>query len=339
MKKLPIGQQSFSFIRENDYLYVDKTKYIHDIINENKIVFLSRPRRFGKSLLVNTMEELFKANKKIFEGLYVYDKWDFREKYPVIKLDLSKVKSVNPEILEKRLTNLVLGIADEFSLNLINADSQGMFDELIIKIYNLFNKRVVVLVDEYDAPLNDNLENLEVFHANRRILQDFYSILKANDDYLQFIFLIGVSKIGNVSIFSKLNNPRDITLSNDFSTICGYTYEELEFYFHDYIDLIAKEKSISYGEAISKINYWYDGYSWDGENKVYNPFSTMSMLQDKKFKGYWFKTGTTTFLMNRLKNENTLSPFIRPIHRDERSLTSFEVETTNMVHFYFKQGT
>ncbi|MDR3291411.1 MAG: AAA family ATPase [Methanobrevibacter sp.] len=338
MKKLPLGIQTFSQIIEEDYLYVDKTKYLYEIVKKGKSYFLSRPRRFGKSLIVSTLKEIFKGNKKLFEGLYIYDKWNWNEKYPVIHLDLSKVINKNVELLEARLIKVIEGIALSFSINLNNIDSQGMLDELITKLYDSFNQKVVILIDEYDTPLIDNMEDNEVFDTNREFLNSFYKVLKSNDEYLKFIFLTGVSKFSNVSIFSGLNSPRDISLSKDFVTICGYTQNELEKYFKDYIKLIANEESITYDEALNDIKCWYDGYSWNGKDNVYNPYSTLSMFLDEEFGSYWFQTGTTTFLMEKLKKNNNLIPIINPNPHNKIDLMNFEIGNTDMIPLLFQTG-
>ncbi|MDR0912017.1 MAG: ATP-binding protein [Methanobrevibacter sp.] len=338
MKTLPVGTQTFSIIRENDYLYVDKTKYILQMIKDGRINFLSRPRRFGKSLLVSTLEELYKGNKKLFEGLYIYDKWNWDETYPVIKLDLSKVKNINSIELEKRLKEIIYNAGQKYSIELNNETSQGMFDSLILELYQKFNKRVVILIDEYDTPLNDNLEDIEIFKDNRRALQELYGLLKSNDEYIQFIFITGVSKIASTSIFSKLNSPSDLTLDDEFAIICGYTEDELENYLHEHIEYLAKLKSCSYKHMKNKIIEWYDGYSWDGKQKLFNPYSVMSMLKTKKFREYWFSTGTTTFLMSKIKEENILPKILKPIPQNESELSEFEVENTNMIALLFQTG-
>ncbi|MCL2115697.1 MAG: ATP-binding protein [Methanobrevibacter sp.] len=337
MKTLPVGTQTFSIIRENDYLYVDKTKYILKMINDGRINFLSRPRRFGKSLLVSTIEELYKGSEKLFEGLDIHKKRNWNEKYPVIKLDLSGVKNVSSTELEYRLIEIIYNIGKDFGVELKSKTSQGMFDSLILQVYRLFNKRIVVLIDEYDAPLNDNLENLKVFENNRDILQSLYTLLKTRDEYLQFIFITGVSKIGSTSIFSKLNSPSDLTLVKDYSKICGYTHKEVEKYLHLHIESVAKKENVAYDEMMDKINYWYDGYSWDGQTRLFNPYSIMSMLKDKDFTEYWFSTGTTTFLMNRIKENNDLKPILKPTLQYKEDLLNFDINN-NIIALLFQTG-
>jgi len=337
MKTLPIGTQTFSIIRENDYLYVDKTRYILKMINDGRINFLSRPRRFGKSLLISTIEELYKGNEKLFKGLYIHKKWNWNEAYPVIKLDLSAVKTVTSNDLEERLMEIIYNIGRDFGVELNSKSSQGMFDSLILELYRLYNKRIVVLIDEYDAPLSDNLENPKVFEENREILQSLYALLKTRDEYLQFIFITGVSKIGSTSLFSKLNSPSDLTLVKDYGNICGYTHEEVEVYLHEHIEAVAKEEKVSYDEMMTKINHWYDGYSWDGKTRLFNPYSIMSMLKDKDFSEYWFRTGTTTFLMNKIKEGNDLYSILEPTLQYKDDLLNFDIGNS-IIALLFQTG-
>ncbi|KZX11952.1 ATP-binding protein [Methanobrevibacter filiformis] len=336
MRRLSLGRQDFKTIRENDYIYVDKTKQIHEMINSSDINFLSRPRRFGKSLLLNTLKELFKGNKSLFKGLYIYDKWDWDMKYPVIHLDLS-VNSSSPEKLESALTWSLNSIAKDFDITLSAPDLQSKFKELIIKISKTQNQKVVILIDEYDNPIIDNIKDLKLAENNREVLHDFYRALKTMDGYIRFIFLTGVSKFVNVSIFSALNNPTDMTLDKRFATICGYTQEELEGYFSEYISKLAEELSFSYDEILDKIKYWYDGYSWDGESSVYNPQSTMVAFNHLKFNDYWFKTGTPGFLIDFMKLYDA-KPILEPVITDESSFDSFDIENISEIGLLFQTG-
>ncbi|KZX11802.1 ATP-binding protein [Methanobrevibacter filiformis] len=336
MQILPLGTQDFRTIRENNYIYVDKTKYLHEMITSGRIYFLSRPRRFGKSLLLNTLKELFKGNKQLFEGLHIYDKWDWNVKYPVIHLDLS-VDSGSSEKLESSLIWSLDSISQDFDIILSAPDLQSRFKELIIKLNKTYNQKVVVLVDEYDIPIIDNINNLKLAESNREILQNFYRALKTMDEYIRFIFITGVSKFANVSIFSALNNPTDITLDNKFATICGYTQEELEEYFSEYISKLAEELSLSYDDVLEKIKYWYDGYSWDGGNSVYNPQSTMTAFNRLNFNNYWFKTGTPRFLIDFMKLYD-IKHILEPVITDESSFDSFDIEDISEIGLLFQTG-
>jgi len=303
-KQIRLGKQTFKFLIENNYLYVDKTKEIYELINNESTVFLSRPRRFGKSLLVSTLEELFKGNKELFKGLYIYDKWDWNKKYNVISLDMSDMDNRSTEKLEIDLNNTIETIAKTNKIKLNKEISvRKKFSNLIKELYDSNSKEVIVLVDEYDAPILDNIDNKELADTNRKMLQSFYQTLKNKDEFLKFVFITGISKFIHTSIFSKLNNPTDITLLDNYSTICGITHKELDDYCNEHIYLFADKNNMGYGEALSMINYWYDGYSFDGEKKVFNPFSTLSALKNGKLSKYWFFTGTPHFLVNILRDK------------------------------------
>ncbi|GAA5819156.1 MAG: AAA family ATPase [Methanobrevibacter sp. CfCl-M3] len=302
LKRICVGTQTFEFLMENNYLYVDKTKEIHDLIHNEKIVFLSRPRRFGKSLLVSTLKSLFSGNKELFKGLYIHDHYDWNKSYPVIHLDMSKVSNKTNELLELTLASYINEFAKDFGIELdekLPADYN--FPVLIKKAYNKTGEKVVILVDEYDAPILDNINNKDLSDANHRTLQSFYLGLKNSDEYIDFIFITGISKFIHTSIFSKLNNPSDITLLSDYSTICGITQDELIENYQNYLHTFAEKNNMDYNEAMEEFNRWYDGYSFDGEKKVFNPFSTLSALKNGKLSKYWFSTGTPHFLVDILK--------------------------------------
>jgi hypothetical protein len=302
-KKIMLGKQTFEFLIENNFLYVDKTKDIYNLIKNESTVFLSRPRRFGKSLLVSTLKNIFLGNEKLFENFYIYDHWNWDKSYPVIHLDMSQISNETNELLKLTLSDYINMFAKDYDIKLNeNLPADYNFHVLIKELYEDTGKKVVVLVDEYDAPILDNITNQNLADANRKTLQSFYQALKTSDNYIEFIFITGISKFIHTSIFSKLNNPTDITLSEEYSTICGITHDELKDYCDEHIQCFAVKNNITYDEALSKINYWYDGYSFDGEKRVFNPFSTLSALKKGKLSHYWFSTGTPHFLVDVLKN-------------------------------------
>jgi hypothetical protein len=224
LRNLPVGIQSFEDIRSNDYVYVDKTEQIHRVVTTGKIYFLSRPRRFGKSLTVSTLGELFKGNKQLFEGLYIYDKWDWTKQYPVIRIDWSAIGCETPEMIERSLSVKLKRIASAYSINLISEYASDHLEELIVSLHSLTGEKVVVLVDEYDAPIIGAIgKSKDEINAIRTALSKVYKILKATDDHLKFIFLTGISKFAGLSVFSALNNPKDITIDRRYSTLCGIT--------------------------------------------------------------------------------------------------------------------
>lgn len=299
MKKLPIGIQEFSKLRNEQFVYVDKTRQIYNLLQRHQYFFLSRPRRFGKSLLLNTIKEIFLGNKKLFEGLWIYDKINW-EPLPVIKISFANI-DYNSLGLEKAIDTMLLGIADAQNIRLTAPTYSLKWDELIKRAAN--GKKVVVLIDEYDKPIIDYLDDLPTAEKNRDILKNFYSVIKDADSFIRFFFVTGVSKFSKVSIFSDLNSLDDITLDDDYATILGWTHNEVENNFGDEIDAIAEKHPNAYANIRSLMKEWYDGYSWDGKSFVYNPVSLMNFLSKKTFNNYWFTTGTPTFLMKIIKSE------------------------------------
>ena len=288
MKKIPLGIQNFREIVEDDYVYVDKTQYIYELINGYKYYFLSRPRRFGKSLLLDVIGEVFKGSKELFKGLSIYNSDYAFEKFPVIRIDMSGVSAKTPDDLETSIIfNLLASMQKE------GGDYRGhipsdLLRSYILFLYEKYDKKIVVLIDEYDKPILDHLDNPQLADSNRKILKDFYGVIKSLDAYLRFTFLTGVSKFVKTSIFSELNNLFDITLNEKYANICGITPDDLVSYFKNHIDkLIERRFFIDFKEAIYKISAWYDGYSWDGATRVINPFSLLSFIAQERFSAYW----------------------------------------------------
>ncbi|MDR0911831.1 MAG: AAA family ATPase, partial [Methanobrevibacter sp.] len=339
MKRLPKGMADFINIRENDYIYVDKTEYIYNMVAPGEKYFLSRPRRFGKSLLISTLEQLFEGNKKLFEDLYIYDKWDWNETYPVIHLDFGSRGRDSPEILTESLMYFLDKTAKKYGVEIdgINILSDK-FETLIEEIAKKTNKKLVILVDEYDKAIIDNLSNLDVAEANRKILSEFYEVMKSMEKYIHFIFITGVSKFSKTSIFSKLNNLTDLTLDPEYSALCGYTQVDLEYHFYEHIQILANRLNYTYEKAMELIKLWYNGYSWDGETKVYNPYSTLILLSQKYFSNNWFTTGTPTFLIDLLKENNDLEPIIKPIKVGKKAFEEFEPLEIKQLPLLFQTG-
>ena len=260
MKRLPIGITTLQSIKKDNCYYVDKTHFVKKLVDNGKYFFLSRPRRFGKSLFVDTLKQAFLGNKQLFEGLYLEKNWDWSVKYPVIHIDFGggfvKDQQDLKEWIIRQLKHhkLIYNLEIEETNNI-----RFMFNDLILNLYNTFKNPVVVLVDEYDKPILDNIENTEKAIEIRDILKDFYSVLKTAEPYLKFVFLTGVSRFSKVSIFSGLNQLNDITIDSRFSTICGYTQSELETVFAEQLE----------GVDLEELKRWYNGYSWLGD-KVYN---------------------------------------------------------------------
>lgn len=333
MKKLPIGIQSFSELRNGGYLYIDKTEQIFQLANQGKYYFLSRPRRFGKSLLVSTLSELFKGNKSLFEDLWIYDRWDWDQTQPIIHLSMNSLgyKEIG---LEKALTIRLDEIADSYGLKLTKEPNSLRLRELINGL-NASLGQVVILIDEYDKPILDYLDDLPRAEQHREQLKSFYSVLKDADPHLRLVLLTGVSKFSRVSIFSELNNLKDLTMHPQYNTLLGYTQEELEFYFADRLDALATR----YGgreKLLSQIKQWYNGYNWDSEQYVYNPFSILSFFDQGRFRNFWFETGTPTFLVKLLERERFYN--LDQIRVDEAVFSTFELDRIDPNALLFQTG-
>ncbi len=302
MKKLPTGISAFSEIRHREVIYVDKTPLIHKLITEGKYYFLSRPRRFGKSLTISTIAEIYSGSKELFKGLWIEDKWDWSNVHPVIHLSFNGVDYKNQK-LDAALTEELRKIAQTHGITLRSPFYPGIFRELIENL-SAQKGRVVILIDEYDKPLTDFLEkeHLPRAYENRDILREFYGVVKDLDEHIEFFFMTGVSKFSQVNLFSQLNHLSDISLSPRFATLTGYTQEEFERDFSEWIDHVAAQKpGVAREQLIEEIKRWYDGYSFDAVQYVYNPFSILLFLPDGIFQDYWFKSGTPSFLVRMLK--------------------------------------
>ena len=305
MKNLPIGIQTIQEIITDGYIYVDKTQFALELIKKGKHYFLSRPRRFGKSLFVSTLKEIFKGNKALFEGCHIAaSNYDWKP-YPVLPLNFGDIKNKTPEKLEVDLRDTLNTIGEEEDIEVVKPSLESHLKALIKALAK--NGRVVILIDEYDKPLIDHLHNQEVAEGNRQLLQDFFGVLKNLDEYIKFTFITGVSKFSKVSLFSGANHLKDISMDARYAAMMGYTQEELIEYFDQYIQAIAQEKN-QQGEPSTKekvleeIKDWYNGYRFSkAETYVYNPFSTLNYLDEKEANSYWFATATPTFLVEELK--------------------------------------
>jgi hypothetical protein len=337
MNKLPIGIQSFRKLIEQGFLYVDKTNKIPTLIEKTNYAFLSRPRRFGKSLLISTLEEFFLGERELFKGLaiYNYPKW---QKHPVIRLDFSDMELSTLANFSESLMDRFAEIAKDEELDIQSNIPSNYFSHLIKELYKKYNKGVVILVDEYDKPLTDHLYETEKAESIRDFLQSVFTRIKASDKYIRFVFITGVSKFSKVSLFSGLNQLSDISMNKEFNSFLGYTQTELEVYFGERIAVLAEEFGISKNDLLKKIKYWYNGYSWDGEERLYNPFSILNFLKNGRFENYWFSTGTPSQLIKFIeKNKPELSIF--------RNVTAnyytFEVDNLSNIsakNFLFQTG-
>ncbi|MCL1816586.1 MAG: ATP-binding protein [Clostridiales bacterium] len=339
MKKLPLGIQNFRKIIEGDYVYVDKTRYVYDIINNASYYFLSRPRRFGKSLLLDTISEAFSGNKQLFNGLYIYDTDYAFAKHPVLRLDMSRISNKTPDILESSLLIALTEHANKESLKVVGSVPSDIFQYLIEALHNKYQQRVVVLIDEYDKPILDHFTNLETAEANRQVLRGFYGILKSMDPYLRLTFITGVSKFTKTSIFSELNNLLDITLMEEYANICGIDITDLSKYFDAHIQNLASLKKFKrYSNLQDEILAWYDGYSWDGLSRVINPFSLLSFFMQKRFASFWYASGTPKFLIDIIKKAPEVYINLKGLLMTEYMLDYADLEALEAEPLLFQTG-
>jgi hypothetical protein len=328
MKKLPLGIQTFSEIVDG-YIYVDKSDIAYDIICEYKYTFLSRPRRFGKSLFVDTLKNIFEANRELFVGLAIEDRYDWSVKYPVISINFAKARIENRSELDEDIIRTLKENQQRLGIECEEQNSvAGCFRELIIKANQKYNQKVVILVDEYDKPILDNIDNKDIAKEIRNTLVNFYSVIKASDEFLRFAFLTGVSKFAKTSLFSGLNNITDITLNPKYGNICGYSQNDIDTTFKEYlkdVDLI-------------KLKEWYNGYSFL-KDKMYNPFDILQFISNNRvFKNYWFETGTPSFLVELIKKENYFLPQLANLKVGEELLNSFDIENIKLEVVLFQAG-
>jgi hypothetical protein len=286
---------------------------------------------------VSTLDALFSGRKELFEGLFIYDKWDWSQQYPVIRIDWTLINHSTLEKMENSLCKRLCNIAKKYNVRLESETAVDCFLELIELMEDTTGKKVVILIDEYDKPVTSHLFDSD-FKDFCNAVHDFYQVMKGADEYLQFIFLTGVSKFSGLSVFSALNNPNDITLDRKYVSICGYTQEELEYYFTDYIDEVAKFKNQSRDELLDNIRTWYNGYSWDGETSVYNPFSTLLLFDKKDFANYWFQTGTPTFLMDTLLKRNQIQLALEPVAADSSVFGSYDPDNIDEIPLLVQTG-
>ena len=308
--KLPIGIQTFEKLRERGYLYVDKTQYLVDLIDRGEIYFLARPRRFGKSLTVTTFDSLFSGKKELFKGLYAEEflnRPDFMPS-PVIRLDMSKVTTNKGiEGIEESILRLTREIAKKLVIKLSNTQIPGdLLRELIASAAEQYGQKVVILLDEYDKPYTDFVNDPDMADKVREVLRNYYVQIKANDEYIRFTFITGISKFARFGVFSTLNTPTDISMMPEYAEICGLTEDEIIQYFPDYLDETANRMQISTPELIEKMRYYYNGFSFDdeAEARLYNPYSTLSFFAKKKFSNFWVHTGKSKMIADYMKNRN-----------------------------------
>jgi hypothetical protein len=338
MKKLlPIGIQTFSELRERNCVYVDKTSLLHKLMSEGKTYFLSRPRRFGKSMTLSTLKAIYEGRKELFEGLWIEDKWDWSRRHPVIHIPFSSLDYANSG-LENVLQYRMREIAIRYDIVLEQQTFNWCFDELIKKMSQKHGK-VVILIDEYDKPIIDYLEDPSYAQAkaNRASLRQFYACIKDNDENIELFFMTGVSKFSQTGIFSHLNHLNDLTLHEKFVDLVGYTQEELVANFDEYIEEVAQKMQYStQDELLQDIKTWYNGYSWDGVGSVYNPYSVLLFLDNRSFAPHWFGTGSPKFLIDLISQTGMFD--FNQLKVNAAILDSYEIENLNLRTLFFQTG-
>ena len=339
LKNLPIGIQDFEKLRKENYLYVDKTALMHRLVSTGSYYFLSRPRRFGKSLLISTLKAYFLGKKDLFEGLAVEQleqKWTV---HPVLHLDLNTAKYKEPGKLNMVLNNALSQWEEIYGARPSEADFGMRFEGIIQRAYDKTGERVVILVDEYDKPLLETIGNEALQDDYRSTLKSFYGALKSKDDCIKFAMLTGVTKFGKVSVFSDLNNLNDISLDNDYYNICGITEEELKGVFEPYVNRLAEARKMTQSEAYSELKRNYDGYHFTDETPgMYNPFSLLNALQKRTFGSYWFETGTPSYLVELMQDQDMKLWNITKKLVSSDVLNSVDIATTEPISVIFQSG-
>ena len=327
-RKLPIGIQTFRTIREEGCYYVDKTAFIGRLVDEGTHYFLSRPRRFGKSLFLDTLKELFEGNEALFEGLAIHEHRDWSMRHPVLRLSFGTGDFKQPGFLEASFMEKLAAAEAEAQVSTDYATAPGRFAALLAALHRETGRRVVVLVDEYDKPILDALTVPDVARANRDFLRGVYSVVKDSDAHVRFTFLTGVSKFSKVSLFSGLNNLKDITLDPRYSTICGYTDADLDTVFAPELPGLDRDE----------IRRWYNGYDWLGGEKVYNPFDILLLFDSREFAAHWFRTGTPTFLIETLVKRGVSPLALERMAGTDDLLSTFDVDDMATEALLFQTG-
>ena len=326
-QKLPIGIQTFAQIRQEGYYYVDKTPYILRLIDEGKYYFLSRPRRFGKSLLIDTIAELFAGNQALFAGLHAEAHWDWDVRSPVVRISFGAGVLHSRAALDIKIEDTLHQLQQQFGVVCAQRSISGRFAELLQQIHAQTGQRVVVLIDEYDKPILDNITDSDTARQMRDGLRNLYSVVKDADAHIRFALLTGVSKFSKVSLFSGLNNLQDITIDARYSALCGYTDEDVDTVFAPELP----------GLDRADIRRWYNGYNWGGTS-VYNPFDVLLLLDRRQFRPYWFETGTPTFLIDVLTRHHTFTPELGQTVAMEDLLSTFDVDALAPEALLFQAG-
>jgi Predicted AAA-ATPase/PD-(D/E)XK nuclease superfamily len=326
-KILPIGIESFAKIRTGNFYYVDKTEFAWMLAQQAGAFFLSRPRRFGKSLLLDMLKELFEGHQALFEGLFIHDKWDWSRRFPVIWINLGDgVISTRAE-LDEKIREILTSNQERLGVRCTRPSISGQFSQLIELAHEKYGQPVVILVDEYDKPILDNLADRDTTLAMREGLKNLYSAIKGADSHIRLTMLTGVSKFGKVNLFSGVNNLRDITLSEQFSAICGYTDADVDSVFSEQLPGLDREQ----------IRRWYNGYNWTG-TAVYNPFDLLLLFAERQFDAWWCSTGTPTFLFDLMQKEGFFTPALAQLEAGSELISALDVDNLTPLALLFQCG-
>ena len=342
LQKLPVGIQDFEKLREGGYLYVDKTQYLVDIIDQGTVFFLSRPRRFGKSLSISTFDALFSGKKELFKGLYA-EEFLNRPDYtvsPVVRLDMSTTTTdQDVEALRESMLELVYENARRYDIdNIQEIKLPDIALKRLLQELNQTHGRVVILVDEYDKPILDTLFDHERAEVFRAALRGFYTQIKAGDEYTRFVFMTGITKFTKTGVFSAMNNLNDISMDDRYAEMLGYTEEELSAHFGGHIEKTAMKLNVPKAELAEHIRSYYDGFSFDGVHRVYNPFSTLNFFDKGNFDNFWFESGSPSFLINYVKNHDFETEDFRGKVEDRGFTSVTEIELAKPSSFLFQAG-
>jgi len=337
--KYPIGIQNFEDLRRNGYKYVDKTNFVYKLADEGKYYFLSRPRRFGKSLFLSTLEAYFQGKKELFEGLAIYDLETEWKKYPIFHIDLNTANFREKDSLYNVLNDYLTGWEDKYGARDSEVTLPLRFKGVIARAAEKEGRGVVILIDEYDKPILQTLQTPELQAEHRAQLKAFYSVLKTQDRYIKFAFLTGVTKFGKVSVFSDLNNLMDISMDHRYVNICGTTEEELKSYFKEGISELASANGDSESETIDKLRMRYGGYHFEKNSEgIYNPFSVLNTLAKHRYKNYWFETGTPTFLIELLKEHGYRLPDLSKEQVSANVMSCMDSSFPNPIPVIYQSG-
>ncbi len=343
---LPVGIQDFQWMITGNFVYVDKTRYIHQMVRPPQgFYFFARPRRFGKSLTVSTLDYLFQGRRDLFEGLYIAGTgWEWKN-HPVVKIDFNQINSENPEMLKESLLNAVYALSEKHGIDQKMRSLPDCFSRLIIRLSEIMRESVVVLIDEYDKPIINHLgggeKAISIAKQNRDILKQVFGVLKGGDisAALRFVFITGISKFARVSIFSDLNNLNDISMQDKYDAMLGYTFDELKSQFARYIGELSEKKGVAAEDLLETISIWYNGYRFaETETTVFNPFSVLKLFDSGKVNNYWFETATPTFLMNLIKQKDYPVADIENLRLPKDLISVYELDHLQLEPLLFQTG-